>query len=79
MRLSDLSRNQYAVVQRVEATSASDPIAERLTDLGFVPGETVRLTAVGPVGADPLLIQIGFTRFALRKSEAARVLIEVLP
>lgn len=79
MRLSDLSRNQYAVVQRVEATSANDPIAERLIDLGFVPGETVRLTAVGPVGADPLLIQIGFTRFALRKSEAARVVIEVLP
>lgn len=79
MRLSDLSRNQHAVVQRVEATSTNDPIADRLIDLGFVPGETVRLTAVGPVGADPLLIQIGFTRFALRKTEAARVLIEVLP
>lgn len=78
MRLSDLSRNQRAVVQRVEATSSNDPIAERLIDLGFVPGETVRLTAVGPIGADPLLIQIGYTRFALRKTEAARVHIEVV-
>jgi ferrous iron transport protein A len=36
----------------------------------------VRIVARGPVGADPLLIQIGFTRFALRRSEAARVLVK---
>jgi ferrous iron transport protein A len=29
--------------------------------------------ARGPVGADPLMIQIGFTRFALRRAEAHRV------
>jgi ferrous iron transport protein A len=29
--------------------------------------------ATGPFGADPLLVQIGFTRFALRRSEAARI------
>jgi len=26
---------------------------------------------------DPLLVQVGFTRFALRKSEAARVTVEI--
>ena len=36
-------------------------------------GEPVRVVAHGPLGADPLLVQIGFTRFALRRSEAARV------
>ena len=36
-------------------------------------GGDVRLVTRGPVGADPLLVQIGFTRFALRRSEAARV------
>jgi ferrous iron transport protein A len=29
--------------------------------------------ARGPIGADPLLVQIGSTRFALRRAEAARV------
>ena len=51
----------------------ADPIAQRLRDLGFVQGEPVRVVAAGPLGGDPLLIQIGSTRFALRRSEAARV------
>lgn len=77
MRLSELPRHAFAVVRRVEATQEADPIARRLAEIGFVPGETVRLVATGPVGADPLLVQVGFTRFALRRSEAARVEVEV--
>ncbi|RAO77471.1 FeoA family protein [Dyella jiangningensis] len=73
MRLSDLPKGATAVVDRVDDAHASDPIAQRLRDLGFVAGEPVRLVAVGPMGADPLLIQIGSTRFALRRNEAARV------
>ena len=73
MRLSDLPKGASAVVERVEDVQANDPIAQRLRDLGFVEGERVRLVARGPIGADPLLIQIGSTRFALRRSEAARV------
>lgn len=77
VRLSDLPRYTTATVQLVEAAYSNDAIAQRLADLGFVPGESVRLTAIGPVGNDPLLVQIGFTRFALRRSEADRVLVEV--
>jgi len=76
--LLTLPYQQEAVVRAVEATSVHDPIARRLRELGFVPGEPVRIVAKGPVGADPLLIQIGFTRFALRRAEAARVLVEVV-
>lgn len=78
MRLSELSPFQTAVVEQVQAISADDAIAHRLGDIGFVPGETVRITATGPVGADPILVQVGFTRFALRRSEAARVIISVI-
>lgn len=74
--LLTLAHNQPAVVRAVQATSLHDPVARRLRELGFVPGEPVRIVAKGPVGADPLLIQIGFTRFALRRAEAARVLVE---
>jgi ferrous iron transport protein A len=77
VRLSDLPKGASAVVERVEDVQANDPIAQRLRDLGFVEGEHVRLVARGPIGADPLLIQIGFTRFALRRSEAARVTVHV--
>ncbi len=55
----------------------SDPIAARLRDLGFVSGEPVRLVARGPLGGDPLVVQIGYTRFALRKAEAARVFVRL--
>ncbi len=74
-RLKDLAPDTEAYVDRVEDVRAEDPIAIRLRDLGFVPGEAVRIVAKGPVGADPLLVQIGYTRFALRRTEAARVLV----
>ncbi|HEY8585296.1 MAG TPA: FeoA family protein [Rhodanobacter sp.] len=73
MRLSELPRGAPATVDCVEDSHTADPIAQRLRDLGFVDGEPVCVTAVGPLGADPLLVQIGSTRFALRRSEAARV------
>lgn len=73
MRLTDLTKGATAYVERVENASARDPIAQRLRDLGFVPGEPVRVVARAPWGADPLLVQIGSTRFALRRAEAQRV------
>ncbi len=73
VRLSELPRGTGAVVEDVEDTQAGDGIAKRLRDLGFVKGEPVRIVALGPVGAEPLLVQIGYTRFALRRAEAARV------
>jgi ferrous iron transport protein A len=73
VRLSDLPKGAEAQVERVEAAHESDAIARRLRDLGFVRGEAVRIVATGPLGAEPLLVQVGHTRFALRRSEAARV------
>ena len=78
MRLSELPKGAQAVVEHVDDAHPSDAIAQRLRDLGFVAGEPVRLVARGPLGADPLLIQIGSTRFALRRSEAARVSVRVV-
>jgi ferrous iron transport protein A len=73
VRLSELKKGGSAVVREVEEAHSADPIARRLRELGFVNGEPVRVVACGPLGGDPLLVQIGFTRFALRRSEAARV------
>jgi len=76
--LSDLPLHADAVVESVHDTHANDTIARRLRELGFVKGEDVRLVARGPVGGEPLLVQVGFTRFALRRSEAARIRITAM-
>lgn len=73
VRLSDLKKGDAAIVLGVEEARAADPVARRLGELGFVVGEPVRVVATGPFGGDPLLVQVGFTRFALRRSEAERV------
>lgn len=77
MRLSELPRRTAAIVMSVEATTPNDPIARRLRELGFVPGESVQVVALGPFGRDPMVTQVGFTRFALRRGEAARVTVEL--
>lgn len=77
MILSDLPLNRTATVTAVQDLHANDVIARRLRELGFVPGEEVVPVARGPIGGEPVLIQVGYTRFALRLSEAARVQVEV--
>lgn len=77
MTLCELPHQASARVLAVVDATAGDPIARRLRELGFVAGEPVRITGRGPVGGDPLLVQVGFTRFALRRNEAARVTVEL--
>ena len=45
----------------------------RLTEIGFVPGEAVRIVASGVPGREPLAVRLGHTTFALRRHEAALV------
>lgn len=62
------------------ATPATDEQAHtllRLLEVGFLPGECVRLTACGLPGRDPLAVRVGQSTFALRRHEAA--LIRVAP
>ena len=73
MTLTELTRRTPAIVDTVEERTPNDPITRRLRELGFVSGEEVEVVATGPFGAEPLLVQVGFTRFALRRAEAARV------
>ena len=73
MTLSDLDRKGSGIVEAVEDATPRDPVARRLRELGFVPGEMVDVVALAPMGGDPILVQVGFTRFALRRAEAARV------
>lgn len=77
LKLSELPHRTAATVEVVDDHAPNDAIARRLRELGFVSGERVEVLAAGPVGAEPLLVQIGFTRFALRRTEAARVQVRI--
>jgi ferrous iron transport protein A len=50
----------------------------RLLEIGFVPGERVRVVALGPGGREPIAVRIGGTLFALRRHEAEHILVEPL-
>lgn len=78
MRLSELKVKQSAVITKVARvenieTKLPDMVASRLETLGFVPGTRVQVITKGIFGGDPILIQVGFTRFALRKVEAEKI------
>lgn len=72
LRLSELPADVDAVVQGVDRGSAlcDDATVRRLGELGFIPGEPVRLLRRGPGGREPVAVLVGDTLFALRLAEA---------
>lgn len=73
MLLSELALGQTASVVSVEDAYPEDAIAQRLRDLGFVSGELIKIRAMGPLGVEPILVNIASSQFALRRNEAARI------
>jgi ferrous iron transport protein A len=78
LRLDQLPSHQWATVidvsrSRGAAETDDAELALRLTEIGFVPGEAVRIIASGVPGREPLAVRLGHTTFALRRHEAAFV------
>jgi ferrous iron transport protein A len=73
--LHELPRGVEAeIVDLVPPAAADDPgLRLRLLEIGFLPGEVVRVIAQGHPGADPLAVRVGHTTFALRRHEASLV------
>jgi|ERR1700722_16202829 len=73
IRLTDLGIGTCARVISVSAADAATPIelGRRLAELGFLPGEAVRIVARGLMARAPLAVRIGTGTFALRLFEAA--------
>ena len=72
-RLDQFPSHQWATVidlRRPEAAEDRDLVL-RLTEIGFVPGEAVRIVASGVPGREPLAVRLGHTTFALRRHEAS--------
>ena len=73
IRLTDLGIGTRARVVSVSADDATAPIelGRRLAELGFLPGEAVRIVARGLMARAPIAVRIGTGTFALRLFEAA--------
>ena len=59
-----------------DAFEAGVDLPRRLMELGFVPGERIRMLRRGMPGGDPLAVKVGNATFALRRFEAALIFIE---
>ncbi len=73
--LSSLRPGTRARVAQVLAARDSHDreLALRLIEIGFLPGEPVRVVARGQPGDEPIAVRLGQTTFALRRFEAALV------
>jgi ferrous iron transport protein A len=71
--LADLPSGAAAWVTSVSAADARAPaeVGKRLAELGFLPGEAVRVVARGMLSRAPIAVRIGTGTFALRLFEAA--------
>jgi ferrous iron transport protein A len=71
--LPDLPSGAAARVTSVSAANSKAPaeVGRRLAELGFLPGEAVRIVARGMLARAPIAVRIGTGTFALRLFEAA--------
>jgi len=75
--LSDLRLGTSARVIGLQEDTAEDPIVNRLSNLGFVPGRTVTPLRRAPLG-DPVVYRVADYELCLRRQEARMVHVEVL-
>ena len=70
-------RAQALVTGLLPARDAQEhSVLLRLLEIGFLPGETVRVVARGGLGAGPIAVRVGQATFALRRGEAALVQVQ---
>ena len=72
--LANLPIGERATVARIEGV---DEVSCRLMEMGVTPGVELVVVGVAPLG-DPLELELRGYRLSVRKSEAARVEIEML-
>lgn len=74
MNLSELKKGQKA---KITSINSKGPIKRRLMDMGVLPGETVEVEKIAPLG-DPIDIVVKGYHLSLRKSEAEQINVEVM-
>ncbi len=71
--LAELDEGMEGVIHNIDLDS---PTAQRLLDLGFVPGTPIKALRKAPMG-DPVTYRIRGYEVGLRKSESSSIAVEV--
>jgi ferrous iron transport protein A len=74
-RSKNLSEALHGVWHQVESLAGPEDACYRLQELGFTPGAEVKVAQAAPLG-EPLVVVLRGTRLALRKDEAAWIIVE---
>lgn len=70
--LADLAPTEKG---RIQLITGADGLSQRLSELGFTPGQIVQVVRFAPLG-DPMQIRIRGFSLALRRNEARRVVLD---
>jgi ferrous iron transport protein A len=63
---------------RITTLDGDDPLTQRLLEMGLLEDEEVEVVGVAPLG-DPIEVRLRDYRLSLRRREAARVHVALLP
>lgn len=74
IRLNELKKGQQAIIVQVGGKGA---VKRRMMDMGIVPGSTISVVRVAPLG-DPIEYLIKGYSLSLRRSEAREILVELV-
>ncbi|MFT3949624.1 MAG: FeoA family protein [Agriterribacter sp.] len=72
-RLSEINPGVTVVIKQIE----DNDFYLKLMEMGFIPGETVKILQVAPLG-DPISVIVAGYNLSLRLNEADNVLVEDL-
>ncbi len=75
--MTSLNNLQVGQRARVQAVVGSDPVVQRLLEMGLLEGEEIEVIGFAPLG-DPMEIRMRDFRLSLRRKEAAGVTVVVL-
>jgi ferrous iron transport protein A len=70
LNLAQVEIGKSYIVDQILVPETQPDWAQQLEDIGFIAGEPVAIMARGMLGGDPLVVRIGLSTFALRRSEA---------
>ncbi len=73
MKLSELRIGQHAVITGFD----KDDLSIKLMEMGFIPGETIRVEKFAPFG-DPICILVAGYTLSLRIDEAETIKVDIL-
>ena len=68
-----LRTDAWVSALQMDAAPQDHDVLLRLLEIGFLPGECVRVVARAFPAGDPIAVRVGRTTFALRRREAALV------